>query len=262
MKWTGYVDRNSMLHRLDPRIKLVWFVAATVIVVTFKSLFVQLGLLGACAVLWLTSGLGKEIAGLFRRMIPLLTFAFLTWLVIGLFEPQGSPPVLKMGPLAIETADVEVSAIAAVRIFLMVSVFFTVIWTTDFSTMIDGLQRLKVPYRVAFAVGLIFQMIPFTLGEFQTIADAQRSRGLELDRGGLFARIRHYAAVLFPLLIRSLHSAQNTALAMYLYRLNFNSRRTRWRKQELTAYDGIFCGAFFLLFAALIYMGVKFPPFF
>ena len=77
----------------------------------------------------------------------------------------------------------------------------TVIITTNFSDIILGLRKIKVPYIVAFGVGMIFQIIPVIVGEFNAIMDAQKSRGLELEqaRGKIQKYCKNYVTMSFPL---------------------------------------------------------------
>ena len=72
----------------------------------------------------------------------------------------------------------------ALRIFLMISSFYTVILTTNFSEIILGLQKWKIPYALAFGIGLVFQIIPMIITELKAIMEAQSSRGLEIEECG------------------------------------------------------------------------------
>ena len=86
----------------------------------------------------------------------------------------------------------------------MISSFYTVLLTTNFSEMILGLRKWHIPYSVAFAIGLIFQIIPITIKELQAIMDAQSSRGLEIDKCGWATKVKNYVTFSFPLLFASI----------------------------------------------------------
>ncbi len=259
MKFSGYVHKPSLLHRVDPRVKMIWFIVMTLMVVFYKNLVVLALFTAGCVMLWVMSGIMREMSGLLRGLLPMLVLAFLTWLIIGSFQNNGGHVLWGIGNFAIEDKDLLKSVVAADRIFLMVSVFYTLIMTTNFSEIIYGLQKLGLPFKAAFMCGLVFQIIPIMISEFQTIADAQRARGLELDKGGLVARLRSYSAILFPLFIRAIQSGQSISLSMHIYNLNFKQKRSSYRTFRITAKDLQFFGCFTLLWAAAVCLGVLFP---
>ncbi|WP_054939836.1 energy-coupling factor transporter transmembrane component T family protein [Paenibacillus ihuae] len=259
MKFTGYVHKSSFLHRIEPRVKIIWFVIMTVMVVLYKNLFVLTLFLAGCALLWLISDLGREMTGMLKRLLPMLIMAFLTWLIIGCFQNNDGTVIWQMGPFALEDKDLLKSVVASIRIFLMVSVFYTLIMTTNFSEIIYGLQKLGVPFKVAFMCGLVFQIIPLMISEFQTIADAQRARGLELDKGGMVSRLRCYSVILFPLFIRAIQSGQSISLSMHIYNLNFKQKRSSYKTFRVSAMDLQFFVCFTLMWAAAVYLGIQFP---
>lgn len=90
-------------------------------------------------------------------------------------------------------------------------------------------------------ISLIFQVIPILINEFTTVADAQRSRGLELDRGGLIKRSRHYSAIAFPLLLRCISLGRNMATALHIYRFQAGSARSTYREYRFKTVDLVFC---------------------
>ncbi|AJY76232.1 energy-coupling factor transporter transmembrane component T family protein [Paenibacillus beijingensis] len=259
MKFNGYVHKSSFLHRTEPRVKIIWFVIMTVMVVYYKHLLVLGLFVAACGLLWSMSGLRREIAGMLRRLSPMLTLAFLTWLLIGSFQESGGAMLVHFGRFAMEESDLLRAVTASVRIFLMVSVFYTLIMTTNFSEIIFGLQKLRIPFKAAFMCGLVFQIIPIMISEFQTIADAQRARGLELDKGGLVKRIKSYSVILFPLFVRAIQSGQSISLSMHIYHLNFRQKRSSFRTFRITANDFQFMASFLLLWLIAVYLGVQYP---
>ena len=112
--------------------------------------------------------------------------------------------------------------------------------TTNFSEIIAGLHKLMMPYKVAFSVGLVFQAIPIMVSEYETIVDAQRSRGLEIDRGGIIARVKNYAVVLLPLFVRVLNKSQNMTTAMYVYKLDLTGKREPFKQLKIGKTDILF----------------------
>ncbi|WP_276352140.1 energy-coupling factor transporter transmembrane component T family protein [Cohnella caldifontis] len=259
MKFNGYVNRSTLLHRVDPRVKISWFLGMTILTVISRNPYVLGMLLAGSLLLWTLSGLVKEAGGMARRLLPLLAMAFVTWLLIGMAKNGGEAALLTVGSWELEPADLWKAAVSACRIFLMVSSFYTLIMATNFSEMIYGLQKFRVPFKAAFMVGLVFQIIPMMISEFQTIADAQRARGLELDKGGIAVRIRRYSAVLFPLFIRTIQSGQAIALSMHLYGLQFARRRSAYQKFRISGKDIRFAAFYVVLWSIAVYCGMELP---
>ena len=96
---------------------------------------------------------------------------------------------------------------------------------------------------------LVFQVIPNIVREFHTIIDAQRSRGLETDKGSLIRRAGNYCLILVPLFIRVLGTAQNMTLSMYIYRLNFKTPRSSLKNIQSSTTDTVFLTGHILFYA-------------
>ena len=131
-------------------------------------------------------------------------------------------------------------AVYSLRIFLMISSFYTVLLTTNFSEIILGLQKWHVPYSIAFAIGLVFQIIPMIITELQAIMEAQSSRGLEIEECNTWTKIKNYVTFSLPLLFRVISKAQAISLAMHYYQLDFSVRRSAYKGIRASRYDAWF----------------------
>lgn len=98
MDYLKYVDGDSILHKLDPRTKFVFFVVMAVLTSLIKSGVALLFLFAFFIAMWCTCGIQKYMLILLSKLKVLLLFIFLLWLVLGLFETpvvQGGPVFLK-----------------------------------------------------------------------------------------------------------------------------------------------------------------------
>ncbi|HVA80042.1 MAG TPA: energy-coupling factor transporter transmembrane component T, partial [Candidatus Binataceae bacterium] len=125
---------------------------------------------------------------------------------------------------------------------LAASVLF--ISTTKVEEFTIGLAKLRVPYRVGFAVSLAFRLAPLFVDSALTIVDAQRLRGYDFSAGGIFERMRRYATVAIPVFMGALRKANNMAMALEARGFGRLSRPT-------TYLDYPFRGADVIAFAAL-----------
>ncbi|MET1248926.1 energy-coupling factor transporter transmembrane component T [Sporolactobacillus sp. STCC-11] len=243
-----YVELNSFLHRLDPRTKFVFFIIMSVLTSFVKSGVALLFLFLVFLAIWLIGHIGKYMLVLLNKVKVLLLFIFLLWLVLGAFTINEGPTIYRAAfsvignhyVFSLDWFDFYKGAVYALRIFLMISAFYTVILTTNFSQIILGLQSWRVPYAVAFGVGLVFQIIPMIVQEFATIMEAQKSRGLEVDKCSAFAKMKNYVIVSLPLLFRVLSKGHSISLAMHYYKLNFKVKRTSYTMIKASYSDALF----------------------
>lgn len=269
MDYLQYVDMDSFLHRLDPRTKFAFFVAIAILTSVVKSLVALSFLLVFFLVLWCCCHIGKYIAGLLGKLKVLLIFITLLWFVLGLFE---RPPV-EGGPIFYETVfplfgsehtfcfdwyDFYKGITYVVRIFLMVSAFYTVLLTTNFSEIILGLRKWHLPYAVAFAIGLVFQIIPLIINELQAIMDAQSSRGLEIEDCGWATKIKNYITFSLPLLFRVIGKAHAISVAMHFYKLDFAKQRTSYKLIRATWRDTVFISCSVVAIAVTVLLRILF----
>ena len=251
MDYLKYVDGDSILHKLDPRTKFVFFVVMAVLTSLIKSGVALLFLFAFFIAMWCTCGIQKYMLILLSKVKVLLLFIFLLWLVLGLFET----PVVQGGPVFFETVfsfagqnvnfcfdwyDFYKGAVYALRIFLMISSFYTVLITTNFSEIILGLQKWHVSYAIAFGIGLVFQIIPMIITELNAIMEAQSSRGLEIEDCGWATKIKNYVTFSLPLLFRVISKGQAISLAMHYYQLDFSVKRGTYKAIRASRYDALF----------------------
>ncbi len=248
MDYLKYVDADSLLHRLDPRTKFAFFVVMAVVTSIVKSGVALVFLFAFFIAMWCTCRIQSYIVILAQKLKVLLLFIFLLWLVLGLFES----PQVEGGPIFFETMigqsvhfcfdwyDLYKGGVYALRIFLMISSFYTVLLTTNFSEIILGLQKWKVPYAIAFGIGLVFQVIPMIITELQAIMEAQSSRGLEIEDCSWTTKIKNYVTFSLPLLFRVISKGQAISLAMHYYQLDFSVRRSTYKGIKASKYDAWF----------------------
>ncbi|MFV0414541.1 MAG: energy-coupling factor transporter transmembrane component T family protein [Oscillospiraceae bacterium] len=246
-----YVDTNSFLHRIEPRTKFLFFVVMSVVTSFVKSGLALLFLLVVFAALWGASRVLPYFVKLLVQIKVLLIFIFGLWLILGMFQ-QNIGPVIVRQPFtlfgqpmvfSLEWFDFYKGGVYALRVFLMISAFYTVILTTNFSQIIQGLNAWHLPYPISFGIGLIFQIIPMIIQEFSMIMEAQSSRGLEVEHCGAITKMKNYIVMSAPLLFRVLGKGHAISLAMYYYKLDFKKKRTSYHSLPVTAKDYAFVAA-------------------
>src|SRR5713226_1342017 len=195
---------KTPIHRLDPRAKFVLVIGLVVPSLLFTSIYVMVLLLLLQVPFLLLGHVAR------RWVFSLRAGVFLSGLifVVNLF-----------------TVSV-FSAVALTLRFLVLlttfSLFFMTTSPDDLGLAIDkvGFVRwlskkwLGYPNALSFTFTTAVRLVPTLAADAQTVVDAQRSRGLELDKGNLFKRVRNYIPILIPLLLIAIRRSLELAEAL------------------------------------------------
>jgi len=218
-----YLERDSPVHRLDPRTKLFLMLDSFVVAVLFTRPGPLLALL---AVILAYGALSRSMGNLRRIWGLLISIALVSVLSWSLFV-RGTTPLF----WRISWEGLTFGVASAIKIDGMIISGLVFLSATRIEEMVLGLIRLRVPFQAAFAFSLGIRMVPTIIGTAVTVAEAQRSRGLDLESGGLLARIRTYIPLLVPIF---LHTLRNTdQLAKALESRGFGARHERTSLLEI-----------------------------
>lgn len=212
-----FLDRDSPIHRLDPRTKLFLMLGSFAVAALFSAPLPLLCLLG---VLLAYGAMGGALGNLRRIWVLLLSIAAVSIASWSIFA-GGSTPLFWRA-----TREGMLYGVgAAVKIISMIVSGLVFLSTTKTEEIVLGLIRLRVPFQAAFAFSLAIRMVPTIIGTAVTVTEAQRSRGLDTESGGPLARLRTYVPLLVPIF---LHTLRNTdQLAKALESRGFGARRER-----------------------------------
>ena len=212
---------NSVLHKLDPRMKLILmiiyivgtFLAKTVLAYAFCLIFTVL--------LVIVSQI--KISVILKGLKPILFLIILT-AVFNLFLVKGEgEPLLSFWKLSIYSDGIVYAITIAVRIMCIItgtSVLLT--YTTSPIALTDGLERLLAPLKkikvpvhdFSMMMTMALRFIPTLLEETEKIMNAQKARGADFTSGGLIKRAKALIPVMIPLFVSSFHRAEELAVAM------------------------------------------------
>ena len=198
MMWLsgGFVFRRgtSIYHRLDPRVKLLisllMFVTTLLVKSVYELAVVIAFMVGVAAVATVLRRVARTMA---------LTSIFSTFIfLLNLFF----------------TSNLETSALYAVRFVAIVvstSLFFI---TTSPDELEQVMKTFRLPRDVVFAFVTAVRFIPVMMLDTLQIMDAQKSRGLELEKGNIIRRVRNLIPILIPLVVNSVVRSGELAEAM------------------------------------------------
>jgi energy-coupling factor transport system permease protein len=220
-----YVPRASPIHALHPVTKvggLGAFVLAA-FVVDAPAYLVPLGLVVAVL---------AAIAGalpLVRRFRTLFVVVFVFTLVVWTFFYRSVLVPSRAGFLfGLSTALRLDTFLASGLVFLA---------TTRVEEVAYALGRLGVPYPAGFTLTLAFRLVPLFFDAAATIVQAERCRGLRMDRGGILARLRRFVPVIVPVFVGALRRADRMAMALELRGFNSGRARTTFLRATIARRD-------------------------
>ena len=218
-----YLDRESPVHRLDPRTKLFLMLGSFAAAVLFFAPAPLLLLLG---VLLLYGALAGALGNLRRIWALLLSIALISVVSWSVFM-RGTTPLF----WRVSQEGLAFGLGAAIKIDAMIVSGLIFLSTTKTEEITLGLISLRVPFGAAFAFSLAIRMVPTVIGTAVVVTEAQRSRGLDFGSGGPIRRMRSYIPLLVPIF---LHTLRNTdQLAKALESRGFGARRERTSLLEI-----------------------------
>ena len=243
-----YLDRDTWVHRLDPRTKMFLLIGAFVLAFIFVDPIYEIVVL---AVVLLFGYFAKALENLRRIWFILLAVALLTivlWSLVG----AGETPLF----LFVELEAVLYGVSMALRIDTTIIAGVIFLSTTRNEEVAIGLVKLGIPYRFAFAVSTALRLVPTIASTGYTISQAQRSRGLDLDSGNFLQRTRKYVPLLVPVFVTTIRSTNVFSMALESKGFGAGGKRTFYLQTALHRRDAVVIVVFVALLAAVIALRV------
>jgi energy-coupling factor transport system permease protein len=150
--------------------------------------------------------------------------------------------------------DVESAAALTLRFVVLVESFSVFFLTTSPDHLGLALEESRVPYEFAFAFTTAVRFVPVLAEEAQTIMDAQKARGLELEKGNLLKRIRNYIPVLIPLIVSAIRRSLELAEAMESRAWGAAKKRTNLYLLRLHRGDFVLLAITIAIIAVAVYV--------
>jgi energy-coupling factor transport system permease protein len=194
----------SPVHNLDPRIKFGYVCAIFAIAVVFWEILPLMLLFFLQVPFVLLAGVKREWLRSMRGAAFLATIIFLTNFIVA-FIGSG---------YTVTARNLESAAGMTLRFVVLVESFSVFFLTTSPDHLGLALEQTHVPYELVFAFTTAVRFVPVLAEEAQTIMDAQKARGLELERGNFLKRIRNYIPILIPLIVSAIRRSLELAEAM------------------------------------------------
>ena len=238
-----YFPGTTILHRLDPRAKLLLTVLYIVALFLAKNALGYALLAAALMAAILISKVGFK--AVFRGMKPVFFIVIFTAILNLLYTAGAGEPLLSFGIFRIYWEGVRSAIFMVLRIMLLISCTFLLTYTTSPILLTDALENLMGPLRkikvpvheLAMMMSIALRFIPTLIEETDKIMSAQKARGASFDSGNLIQRARALVPLLVPLFISAFRRADELAVAMECRCYHGGEGRTRMRQLKYAGAD-------------------------
>ncbi len=253
---------SSVVHDLDPRIKFFFVSVLFVMAILFTKLIALTVLFFIPLPFVFIARVNRQWLRSLRGAAFLAIFIFAINFIFGYFYPtsfQGiTPPI---DTLIEYLVLLERSAALTLRFVVLISSFSVFFLTTSPDHLGLALQQSRIPYEFCFAFTTAVRFVPVLADEAQTIMDAQKARGLELERGNLFKRVKNYIPILIPLIVNAIRRSLELAESMESRAWGASEKRTNLYVLKLKRADYVLVlvSVLMLLLAIYVWLYVTIP---
>ena len=249
-----YYQTDSVIHRLDPRVKLMGTLIFIISLFLDRSIWIYLGVtIFLAAVIKLSRVPLKFIVKGLRAVVILIVFSA----IFNLFLTQGEP-LITIWKLTITKEGAILAAFMVVRLLYLIMGSSLMTLTTTPNNLTDGLEKglgflkyIKVPvHEIAMMMSIALRFIPILVEETDKIMKAQMARGADFENGNIIKRAKAMVPILVPLFVSAFRRANELAMAMEARCYHGSEGRTKMKPLKYAKRDKI---AYLCMFA---YLGV------
>lgn len=260
-----YYPGKSILHRLDPRFKIVLAILYITAAFLCKNIWSFAALTVSAALLIAISRIPPKIV--LRGLKPIL-FIMLFTVVLNIFFTRGETILFDKWIIHIYLEGVLTAVSMVLRITAIIigtTMFLT--YTTTPIALTDGIERLLAPLKVfhlpvhefAMMMSIALRFIPTLIEETEKIMAAQKARGADFSTGSLMQRAKALIPILVPLFVSAFRRADELAIAMECRCYRGGEGRTRMTVLRAAAADWITLGVMLLFCVGLVLIN-RFAP--
>lgn len=229
-----YYPTGSIIHRLDPRTKILFTTAFIVMLFLINNMW---GYLLSFILLVTITLLSKIPIGYIVRGIKGLILIILLTVILNLFMTPGEI-IASLGPLTITMEGLKIATFMALRLILLVVGTSVMTLTTSPIDLTDGMEWCirfipfirRYAHELSMMMSIALRFIPTLMEETDRIMKAQKARGANFETGSLIARGKNLIPILVPLFISAFRRADELATAMEARCYRGGENRTRMKQ--------------------------------
>lgn len=236
-----YFPGNSLLHRFDPRSKIIFTVLFIAAIFLCKGL-VSYGI--TLLILLMMIGISKVQPRVFLKGMKPVIFIVVCTAILNLFYTSGTV-LWSWGILKITEEGIWKAGFMVLRILMLIACTLLLTYTTSPILLTDGLEKLLRPlkklnfpvHELSMMMSIALRFIPTLIQETDKIISAQKARGADFDSGNLIQKAKALIPILIPLFISSFRRAEELAIAMECRCYHGDEGRTSLRQLRYAGRD-------------------------
>ena len=254
-----YYETDSVVHRLDPRIKILILIAYVVFIFVASNFYALLAL-----TLFLIFSVILSNVPLFDMIKSLkgIIFIIIFTVILNLFFYKGDTTTVLFWIITKEA--VYFSLFMALRLIILVSGSVLLTFTTTPVALTDGIESLLSPLKIikfpvhelALVMSIALRFIPILMTEADRIIMSQKARGADFESGNLLKRAKAMIPVLIPLLISAFRRAEELGDAMDSRCYSSSAVRSKYKKLTVKTADIIAMTISIVVFTGVVLLGV------
>ena len=247
-----FEDRDSWLHRLDPRTKLVgtaiWFAMA----LSFNNPLFMAGIAAATLAIAFSVRVQAALWKLRYLILLLIVFSAALWP----FFLKGPTTLWSWRFLTVSRESLLFGIAMGLRLSTFVMASLMLLATTRNEEMTNGLIKMKLPYPVAFAMSTALRLVPTFAGAGATIVQAQVSRGLDLESKNIFSRFGKLIPLAVPMFISAIRYTNLLSMALESRGFTPDARRTLYYEPVMRGRDWTVLAVLAVVLAVFLYLRI------
>lgn len=259
-----YIKEDTVIHKLDGSIKFLLLLVWTASIFLFNDLrvFIFFFILGLVLL---------KIAKVpLKTYKPLLIFIILFTIMNSLFLIVITPeygstltgtttPIITVFGRILSLETLWFALTLSMKYLSIFPIMMLFIFTTHPSKFACSLNKIGVPYKIAYSVNIALRYIPDVRDEFLSIKNAQEARGVAFKRGdaNIFVRVKNYNTILLPLVMTSLSRIEIISNAMDLRGFGHSKKRTWYSYEKYKGIDLITLILTIILFIVALYLKIN-----
>ena len=246
-----YFPADSVLHRMDPRVKIVSLIAYIALIFCAFN-YVSLAFIAVTVLLIVL--LSKVPLKMYLKSLKVIIIIVIITSVLNLFYGTGEP-IFQWGIIKVTWGGIHNAIFVCIRIVCLILLSSVLTFTTSPTDLTDALERLMKPltvfhikvHEIAMMMTIALRFVPTLLEETDKIMAAQKARGADMESGNLITRVKALVPVLIPLFVSAFRRAYELAVAMECRCYQGGEGRTRMKQLHMQRRD-----AFSIVFTAVV----------
>ena len=251
-----YYPAQSVIHKLDPRVKLFGTILYIISLFVAKNPVVYIL---AAAFLFICIGVSKVPLKFVIRGLRTIFILLILSASFNLFLTPGKE-LVHLGPIKITEEGIVQAVFMAIRLILLIMGSSVMTLTTTPNNLTDGIEKalgflkvFRIPvHEIAMMMSIALRFIPILIEETNKIIKAQTARGADLESGNFFKRIKAMVPILVPLFVSAIRRANELANAMEARCYMGGDKRTRMKPLKYRGRDAVAYVVLSLYFFAMI----------